>query len=360
MRIVQVIDSLEGGGAERMAVNYANALANDIDFSGIVVTRHEGILKNQLNQQVEYLFLNRKWVFDLRAFLVFKDYCKNNDVAILHAHGTSFFSAFLLKLLYWKVKIIWHDHYGLSEFLSNRKSLVLKMLSSFFIGIISVNEQLKNWAIQELHCKSVLYLPNFTNPQFNFELESPLFGQSGKRVICLANLRDQKNHFLLLDVAEKLKRTHPEWTFHLVGKDFEDAYSESINDLVITKKLESHVFLYGTRNDTAAIINQADLAILTSKSEGLPVSLLEYGLYGKPIVVTGVGEIPLIVQHEVNGFVVPSENRTIFYEALVQLIESPELRVKFGKNLKHTILENHSQDAIVGKYLEWLNRIKNV
>jgi glycosyltransferase involved in cell wall biosynthesis len=146
----------------------------------------------------------------------------------------------------------------------------------------------------------------------------------------------------------------------LVGKDFEDAYSKSINDLVITKKLESHVFLYGTRNDTAAIINQADLAILTSKSEGLPVSLLEYGLYGKPIVVTGVGEIPLIVQHEVNGFVVPSENRTIFYEALVQLIESPELRVKFGKNLKHTILENHSQDAIVGKYLEWLNRIKNV
>jgi glycosyltransferase involved in cell wall biosynthesis len=187
--------------------------------------------------------------------------------------------------------------------------------------------------------------------------ETVLKGKEGKRVLCLANLRDQKNHFLLLDVAEKLKSTHPEWTFHLVGKDFKDAYSKSINDLVIIKKLENHVFLYGTRNDTAAIINQADIAILTSKSEGLPVSLLEYGLYGKPVVVTGVGEIPLIVQHKVSGFVVPSENKTIFYEAIVQLIESPELRVKFGENLKDTILENNSEKFVINNYLKWISSI---
>jgi hypothetical protein len=54
MRILQLIDSLEAGGAER-TVNYANALADEIDFSGLVSTRKEGSLVNQINSNVEYL-----------------------------------------------------------------------------------------------------------------------------------------------------------------------------------------------------------------------------------------------------------------------------------------------------------------
>jgi len=357
MRIAQVIDSLDVGGAEQMAINYANALLKEISFSGLVVTRKEGDLKNRLEEGVDYLFLNRSKTIDWRAVFKLRAYCKKNKVAFLQPHSSSYFLVFLVKLVYPKIQIIWHDHNGLSEFLGSQKWVPLKIASFFFKGIIVVNNQLKNWATKELNCKQVIYFPNFTSQQTGMSYETVLKGKEGKRVLCLANLRDQKNHFLLLDVAEKLKSTHPEWTFHLVGKDFKDAYSKSINDLVIIKKLENHVFLYGTRNDTAAIINQADLAILTSKSEGLPVALLEYGLYGKPIVVTGVGEIPLIVQHKVSGFVVPSENKTIFYEAIVQLIESPELRVKFGENLKDTILENNSEKFVINNYLKWISSI---
>ncbi|GAQ48948.1 glycosyl transferase [Flavobacterium psychrophilum] len=54
MRVLQIIDSLNAGGAERMAVNYANALADKIEFSGIVVTRKDGILKKQLGNNVPF------------------------------------------------------------------------------------------------------------------------------------------------------------------------------------------------------------------------------------------------------------------------------------------------------------------
>jgi len=67
MRIVQIIDSLAVGGAEKMAVNYANALSGKIEFSGLVATRAEGTLKNQLHEAVSYLFLNRKKVIDFGA-----------------------------------------------------------------------------------------------------------------------------------------------------------------------------------------------------------------------------------------------------------------------------------------------------
>lgn len=60
MRIVQIIDSLEVGGAERMAVNYANALSGKISFSGLVVTRKEGDLRSKIDKKVDYLFLNKK------------------------------------------------------------------------------------------------------------------------------------------------------------------------------------------------------------------------------------------------------------------------------------------------------------
>ena len=60
MRIIQIIDSLEIGGAEKMAVNYANALYDKIEFSGLVVTRTEGNLKSQLHNSIPYLFLKKK------------------------------------------------------------------------------------------------------------------------------------------------------------------------------------------------------------------------------------------------------------------------------------------------------------
>ena len=222
MRIVQIIDSLEIGGAEKMAINYANALSASIDFSGLIATRAEGNLKNQLRNSVSYLYLNKKATLDFGAVLRLRKYCKENNVEYLQPHSSSYFSALLVKFVYPKVKILWHDHNGLSEFISSEKSFVLKAASYFFKGIIVVNYKLKDWAEKELNCKKVIYLPNFTTIDNSANAETILKGEYGKRILCLANLRDQKNHFFLLEVAEKLKKTNPDWTFHLVGKDFED------------------------------------------------------------------------------------------------------------------------------------------
>lgn len=356
MRILQVIDSLEVGGAERMAVNYANALAVKADFSALAATRKEGSLKSQLGGNVPYIFLDKKGKIDFRAISRLKAFCKKHEVAFLHAHGTSFFMAFLLKLVYPKIKIVWHDHYGLSEFLEVRKSFALKIASLFFHGVISVNGRLKAWAEKELYCKKVIYLPNFTSYGAAIQEETTLNGQTGKRILCLANLRPQKNHMLLLQIAEKLKMSHPDWSFHLVGKDFGDHFSRTLYDSVRDKNLSDTVFFYGSRNDTVHIIGQSDICILTSKSEGLPVALLEYGLFKKPVVVTDVGEIPLIIKAKENGLIVPSDNGTAFYEALVTLVENETMRARLGNALHETVMRNNSEEAVIAAYLDWLKK----
>jgi glycosyltransferase involved in cell wall biosynthesis len=229
--------------------------------------------------------------------------------------------------------------------------------SFFFEGIIVVNYQLKKWAIKELNCEHVIYLPNFTHQQNETAFETVLKGKEGKRILCLANLRDQKNHFLLVSVADKLKKSHPDWSFHLVGKDFGDDYSKKLKSLIVSNQLGETVFLYGTRNDVNTIIFQSDIAILTSKSEGLPVALLEYGLNKKPVIVTQVGEIPLIIENGKNGYSVPSDNVEQFYKSLVSLIENQDLRSKFGNALHETILRNNSESAIIQQYLTWIKEL---
>ena len=354
MRIVQIIDSLEIGGAEKMAINYANALSDKVEFSGLIATRAEGKLKNQLSNSVSYLFLKKISTLDFGAVFRLKKYCKENKVEFLQPHSSSYFTAILVKFIYPEVKIIWHDHNGLSEFISSEKSVALKMASFFFKGIIVVNYKLKDWAEKELNCKKVLYLPNFTTIDNATNAETILKGESGKQILCLANLRDQKNHFLLLEVAQKLKFSHPEWTFHLVGKDFEDDYSEKVKSLIIAKNLENNVFIYGSKNDIKNIIGQSDIAILTSKSEGLPIALIEYGLLKKPVVSTKVGEIPLIIKDGINGFTVNVNDAELFYQRLLKFINEGDLRIQMGNSLYLTVLENNSEEGVITNYLNWV------
>src|SRR5690554_4972788 len=111
MRILQLIDSLDAGGAERMAVSYANALSEIIPYSALVTTRKEGALRAQLSDKVGYLLLNRKGKIGIRAVLKLRKFVKQHKIDVVHAHSTSLFIATMVKVIYPKVKVIWHDHY---------------------------------------------------------------------------------------------------------------------------------------------------------------------------------------------------------------------------------------------------------
>jgi glycosyltransferase involved in cell wall biosynthesis len=304
---------------------------------------------------VDYLFLNKQNSFDLKAVFVLRSYVLKNRVTIFHAHSSSFFVAFLLKLVCPSIKIVWHDHYGNSEFLNGRPTFIFRMILPFFNGVISVNQKLQQWAKQKLHCKNTIYFPNFASTENDVEAHTFLKGIESKRIVCLANLRPQKNHFFLLSVAKKLRESHPDWTFHLVGKDFDDDYAAAIKKLVVEYGLKESVFVYGSKHDVQNIVEQATICILTSKSEGLPVALLEYARSKKPVVVTAVGEMTAVIQSGKNGFVVPQDEE-LFYAALFKLIESETLRHNFGEALYTTVSKNYSGEAIIKNYLNWLQK----
>ncbi|MCV9927473.1 glycosyltransferase [Flavobacterium sp. LS1R49] len=357
MRIVQIIDSLEAGGAERMAVNYANALSKKIEFSGLIVSRKEGLLFNQIAKNVSYLFLKKKKTIDFQAVSRLRKYLKNNKVDVIHAHSSSFFIAVLVKLTLPKIKIIWHDHYGISQDLSSRKNLGLKLGSLSFTGIISVNSALKDWAKSYLWCSNLVYFPNFVVDSSVSAEKQSLHGFAGKRIVCVANLRPQKNHELLIDVANSIKDKFPDWTFHLFGKDFEDSYSDKLKKKIDDLKLQKTVFFYGTTDNVGSALEQCQIAVLPSLSEGLPLAILEYGIFKLPVVATNVGEISKIITSEKEGLIVESDNLNEFVAALEKLIVDQKMRDEVAVALHNNVQLNFSETTIIKEYLLWLKSL---
>lgn len=351
MRVLQLIDSLAAGGAERMAVNYANALGDEVSFSGLVATRGEGNLKNRLSPKVEYLFLHKKHVLDVSALMRLHRFVLGNKIEIIHAHSSSFFMAVLLKFVCWKLKIVWHDHNGNRLQTVIEKQRLLQFFSFFFNGIVACNPDLKMWSESNLKVSKVSYLPNFSLGSEGEIKKTILQGSSGKRIICLANLRYPKNHLTLLKAFADSKAINDGWTLHCLGQDYKDDYSECLHNFIRKNQIDQQVFFYGSCQDVFSALKQADIGVLLSTHEGFPVTLLEYGMSSIAVLSSHVGYCSKLIHDRETGFLVSPQDLEQIKERLDILAEDKSLRFLFSQKLHTFVTENYSQKAVMKSVL---------
>ncbi|WZL88457.1 glycosyltransferase [Salinimicrobium sp. 3283s] len=351
MRVLQLIDSLRPGGAEKMSVTYANALATQIDASFLCCTRMEGLLKKQLAPEVGYLFLNKTGTFDLRAFLKLKKFVKENKVDIIQAHGSSWFMGVLLKISLPKLKLVWHDHYGARAEKDLRPGL-LSIFSEYFDGIISVNLQLKEWAERNLHCNKIAFIPNFASFGGREPKDNNLQIREGFKIIHLANLKPPKDHLNLLKAFGKLSQVNTSVSLHLIGKEENNFYSQELRKFIKENGLEDKIYFYGEREEIMNLLQQADLGVLSSSSEGLPVALLEYGFAGLPVVCTKVGECESVVGTA--GVLVPPNDPEALFLALKSYVENEVERRKDSVAFQKRVFETYSEKQVLKQLLSFM------
>lgn len=334
-KVLQLIDSLDAGGAERMAVNIANELAAKGHASHLIATRKEGLLESKISSRVFYHFLNKKGRFDFKALKRLRTYVIDYNIEIIHAHSSSFFLACLVKIRCPKIKVIWHDHYGNAELLNNRPIFALRIFSRFFDFIISVNQELKQWSKDKLGFKRVKYLRNFAVLDVVSDLKTDLPGNPGKRIVHLANFRPQKNHLFLLKAFKQIKNEYSNWSLLLVGKSFDDDYYKQILYFIEKEDLNGQVFIIGSRSDVHSILGKCDLGVLSSTSEGLPLALIEYGLSGLPVIATNVGACREVLGDY--GELTPVDDVKKFSNLLSLYIADDDMRLVKGQAIKEHV-----------------------
>ncbi len=297
MKIIQVIDSLTVGGAERMCVNISSVLDRNLIENGIICTRRRG----NLGEKYKGLLwvLNKKSGFDILAFIRLLIIITKYKPNILHAHSTSLYWCAALKFFFPHIKLIWHDHDGESEFLFKRKKILIKFCLTFVKEVIVVNEILLNWYEEILphRVKKFHFIRNFPIldcANFNFENRRSCFDVIN--ILQVANFREQKHLLLALDVLRMLIDSGISVRWRFVGNIVEVEYYKIFLRKVEELSLNKHLEIINNSTEVEPHLKWADIGVLTSNSEGLPVSLLEYGLANLPVIVTDVGQCSEVIK----------------------------------------------------------------
>jgi glycosyltransferase involved in cell wall biosynthesis len=147
-------------------------------------------------------------------------------------------------------------------------------------------------------------------------------------VVSRLNLRKGIEYFL--EAVAAVAKRFPESRFLIVGGSDDTAYQSSLETLAEDLKVRRQVVFTGERNDVKEILRETNLAVLPSLSEGMSNVLLEAMAAGLPVVATGVGGNPEIVQNGKTGFLVPACDAEALSNSMIRILERPELGLRFG------------------------------
>jgi glycosyltransferase involved in cell wall biosynthesis len=146
--------------------------------------------------------------------------------------------------------------------------------------------------------------------------------------LTVANLRSEKGYDVLLEAARLSLAAGAPVRFVSVGRGPLDA---ELKARAQAGGLAGHFVFLGTRTDTARLMAGADLFVLPSHQEGLPVALMEAMSAGLPIVATIVGGVPDVVTDDVEGLLVPPGRPDLLAQAVGRVVTDAALRVRLGR-----------------------------
>ena len=361
--VMHLVDTLEIGGAERVAVNLANVLPRDRYRVSLCTTRRDGPLAATVAGDVGRLRLQRTCRFDPFAVARLVKFVRDHEIRLLHAHGTAVFLARLAASFPPFPKVIWHDHFG-RFFIEEQPAWLYRPVTRGIAGVITVNEALAEWARRCLRVPEnrVWYVPNFVMPTNHLAAPNQqeavaLPGDPDGRIVCVANVRPVKDHPTLLAAMAIVRQQAPHAHLLLVGQTPDQRYHNAIRREITERGLEGHVTILGPRTDVPAILSACAIGVLSSASEGLPLALIEYGTAGLAAVATAVGQCADVLDQGRAGVLVRPRAPAELADALLSLLGAPSRRTALGARLRRHVEDLYSPQRAVRQICEIYQRI---
>lgn len=169
----------------------------------------------------------------------------------------------------------------------------------------------------------------------------------GITFVTVGRLAPPKDHLLLIEALEIARRTNPEINLWIVG---DGGLRPSLTERAQALKLGDAVQFLGSRSNVGDYLAAADAFVLSSQSEGLPVSQLEAMAEGLPSVVSDVGAMPELAKGGDCGIVVPVRDTNAMAAALIECAGNSELRSRLGANAKQHYLRHFTLEIMAKQY----------
>ena len=192
---------------------------------------------------------------------------------------------------------------------------------------------------------TVTTIPNIVAP--------PAVGRAVRRreILALGRLVPQKGFDLLLEAWADASKRLPGWSLRVVG---DGQMRDQLARLANTLRVEQSVIFAPFSENPFALYSECGVFVLSSRFEGMPFVLIEAMSCGSPCISFDCPNGPReLIEHGVNGILVPAERVDALSDAIVELGENPELRQRLG-DAARKVAEQFSEDRIVARWHEVL------
>jgi len=359
MKVLFYIDCLASGGKERRFTELIKALSaiNEIDLE-IALMSYDIHFKEILDLKIKIHYLIRKTKKDITIFHKLYKLCKTIRPDAIHCWDsmTAVYSAPVCKIL--KIPLINGmviDSPG--KFFLNKSLIRAKLVFPFSDYIIGNSYAgIKAYGASE---KKSFVIHN----GFNFSRVSNTIDKNIIRkqieiktkfvvgmVATFSKYKDYKTYF---DAAQLLLNDREDITFIAIGKKTDSFFARS---LISSDKLE-HFRLLGEKNNVESYINIMDICILSTFTEGISNSILEYMASGKPVIASDGGGTKEIVEDRKTGFLVKVSDAKDTSDKIGQLLDDENLRFQMGAEGKLRIQELFSIEKMLSQYIILYNNI---
>lgn len=354
MRVAHLIESDGPGGAERVVADLATAFQAGGATSVVFVPRDgEGWLAGQLQGTgvtVEQFRIERPLSPACARFLAaaFRRY--RIDLAHSHEFSMAVYGAWASWLAGVPHVITMHGSRYYAARL--RRRLAMRAAVALSGKTVAVSHPLADHLRRDLHLSRshVERIPNGVRPAppAHGTIRRELGLEAADRlIVSVGNLYPVKGHRHLIDALALLTDRHPTTHLAIGGRgDLEDA----LRCQARARGIEDRVHLLGLRVDIPAVLRAADLFVLPSLSEGLPLALLEAMFAGCPIVATDVGDVRVALAHGEAGALVEPGRPNELARAIDELLSDPSRASELGERASRLASVEHGIDRMVRRY----------
>lgn len=344
MRVLQVIDKLDVGGAERVLVTMTNLLfERKVDVS-VLCLLEESELDKELHENIPLFYLRRKSKFNFFKIIELYNVLKQFDIIHVHSRHILRYVGLLLFLpkFFISFKVIYQDHSLIDLEPNFKEKRYMHSLIKKLDAIIVVAEEQKAFFPS--------YIPLFLLENTVRKVDSRVLLKSERiKIVVIGNFRRIKNYFLLLEILESLPK---EYTCDMYVGNINQNYYEENREAVDKLKSENRLTIIQGELNIQSHLGKYSLAIHTSLSESGPLVAVECLSVGLPILMYNTGAVAKRIKVVIPELIMKERECGVWVNSILEYHSDIKKMKEYSDTLYKLYLDAYSEDKYYQQCLQ--------
>lgn len=351
MKVLQIIPMFKLAGAETMCENLCYALrsqgCNVIAVS--LYTEHTPITDRLERAGIRVEYLEKKKGFDFSTIVKLYRLIEKEKPEVVHTH--IYAARYALPVaVFCGIPSKIHTVHNVAQQEQAKAGKIVNKFLFRHCGVVPValSEEVKK-TVEEVYEIPTQQIPVVFNgiDLSKCQVKDDYAKKENFKILHIGRFMDVKNHGLILRSFAQFVKQHPDAKLQLLG---EGELREEMEQLAKRLQIESSVEFAGLQSNVYPWLHNADVFILPSKFEGMPMTLIEAMGTGLPIIASAVGGVPDMLTDGKNALLIRPES-TELCKALEKLYKAADVRKQLGTEAKEKSVA-FSNDSMAKQYIE--------